>query len=42
MSNRRAAGAGSLLKWKRDGEIIGWIGVADLGVVDGKRRRQKV
>ncbi len=42
MSNRRAAGAGSLLKWRRNGEVIGWIGVADLGVIDGKRKRQKV
>jgi integrase len=42
MSKRRAAGDGSLLKWKKDGKVIGWIGVADLGDVDGKRKRQKV
>jgi len=42
MSKRRASGSGALLKWRRNGEVIGWIGVADLGVVDGKRRRQKV
>ena len=42
MSNRRAAGSGGLLKWRRDGQVLGWIGVADLGIVDGKRSRQKV
>lgn len=42
MSGRRAAGSGALLRWRRDGQVIGWIGVADLGVVDGKRRRAKV
>ncbi|MFI5281741.1 MAG: tyrosine-type recombinase/integrase [Candidatus Dormibacterales bacterium] len=42
MSKRRAAGSGALLKWRKDGQVVGWIGVADLGVVDGKRCRQKV
>lgn len=42
MSKRRAAGSGALLRWKRNGQVIGWIAVADLGVVDGKRQRQKV
>lgn len=42
MSKRRAAaGSGSLLKWRKDGQVVGWIGVMDLGVVDGKRKRQK-
>jgi integrase len=42
MSKRRASGSGALLKWRKDGQVVGWIGVADLGIVDGKRRRQKV
>lgn len=42
---RAAAGRGSVFPWrKKDAETgdlkdVGWVGVADLGVVDGKRRR---
>ena len=48
MSTRRAAGAGSILKWKRRSaktgkvEQVGWMAMADLGIVDGKRGRQYI
>ena len=50
---RRTSGTGSLFKWMKrlrdpkTGELsapvqVGWTGVVDLGLVDGKRKRQSV
>jgi integrase len=41
MSKRRAAGSGALLKWRKAGQVVGWVAVIDRGVVDGKRRQMK-
>lgn len=46
MSKRRAAGSGAVYPWRRRNvatgklEQVGWVGMVDLGIVDGKRRRQ--
>ncbi|MHB8613557.1 MAG: site-specific integrase [Candidatus Dormibacteraceae bacterium] len=45
---RRTSGAGSVFPWKKKnpatGELepVGWCAIADLGIVDGKRKRQTV
>lgn len=45
--NRRGQGQGSLFPWKRRNEAgelvqVGWTAMADLGIVDGKRRRKAI
>jgi len=46
MSKRRAAGSGAVYPWRRRNkatgklEQVGWVGMVDLGIVDGRRRRQ--
>lgn len=39
MSKRRTSGSGSVFPWKKNGKEVGWCAVADLGIVDGKRKR---
>jgi len=41
MSKRRASGSGALLKWRKGGQVVGWVAVVDRGVIDGKRRQMK-
>ena len=47
-TSRRGQGQGSLFPWKRrnpktgDVEQVGWCAMADLGMVDGKRKRKAV
>ncbi len=40
MSKRRTSGTGSIFPWKKKGEQVGWRAEVDLGVVDGKRKRE--
>lgn len=46
-TGRRGQGQGSLFPWKRRNEAgelvqVGWCAMADLGIVDGKRRRKAI
>src|SRR5712692_1859745 len=45
MSKRRESGDGSVFPWRRKNKLtgeleqVGWCGLVDQGIVDGKRRR---
>ena len=41
-TRRRAHGEGSIYERKVDGKVVGWVGMLDLGIQGGKRKRRSV